>query len=162
MTDHTTAGPTKASFMDKLLNTVEKVGNKVPHPVLMFAYLIVGVIVLSAVLSFFGVSVTEKMAVPEPIAMTPDFYEDLSAYTLSGAESVDVKYEIKEQTIAIRSLLSMDGIRFLFTSFVPNFQGFGALAVPLRNRRVAASSQKCMTKSAPPGRCARAFQQASA
>lgn len=117
--------------MDKLLNTVEKVGNKVPHPVLMFAYLIVIVILLSAVLSFFGVSVTEKMAVPESIVITPEFYGDLSEYNLTEAAPADVKYEIKEQTIAIRSLLSTDGIRFMFTSFVPNFQGFGALAVTL-------------------------------
>ena len=131
MTDNATSVPAKASFMDKLLNTVEKVGNKVPHPVLMFAYLIVGVIVVSAVLSFFGVSVTEKMAVPVPVGITPEFYGDLREYNYSGGESADVKYEIKEQTIAIRSLLSIDGIRFMFSSFVPNFQGFGALAVTL-------------------------------
>ena len=131
MTENTTSGPAKVSFMDKLLNTVEKVGNKVPHPVLMFAYLIVGVIVVSAVLSFFGVSVTEKMAVPGPVAITPEFYGDLREYNYSGGQSPDVKYEIKEQTIAIRSLLSTDGIRFMFSSFVPNFQGFGALAVTL-------------------------------
>ena len=28
-------------------------------------------------------------------------------------------------------MLSIDGIRFMFTSFVPNFQGFGALAITL-------------------------------
>ncbi len=120
------------SFMDKLLNTVERVGNKVPHPVLMFFYLMIGVIVLSAVLSLFNVSVTEQIAVPAPILVTPDFYEDVSQYTLSGVGGItDVDYVIKEQTIAIRSLLNIDGIRFLFTSFVANFQGFGALAVTL-------------------------------
>ncbi len=114
-----------------MLNTVERVGNKVPHPVLMFFYLIIGVIVLSAVLSLLGVSVTEQIAVPVPVPVTPDFYEDVSEYSLSGAGTEDVDYEIKEQTISIESLLSIDGIRFLFTSFVPNFQGFGALAVTL-------------------------------
>lgn len=129
MTAGTTAsGP---SFMDKLLNTVERVGNKVPHPVLMFAYLTVGIIVLSAILALFGVSVTEQIAVPIPVDVTPDFYEDVSEYTLSGAGIEDVKFEIKEQTIAIRNLLNIEGIRFMFTSFVPNFQGFGALAVTL-------------------------------
>ena len=121
----------KPSFMDKMLNTVERVGNKVPHPVLMFSYLIVGVIVLSAILSLLGVSVTEQIAVPVPVPVTPDFYEDVSEYTVSGAGTEDVDYEIKEQTVAIESLLSIEGIRFLFTSFVPNFQGFGALAVTL-------------------------------
>ena len=131
MTAKPKADPGKPSFMDKLLNTVERVGNKVPHPVLMFSYLIVGVIVLSAILSLLGVSVTEPVAVPVSVPVTPDFYEDVSEYSLSGAGTEDVDYEIKEQTTSIESLLSIEGIRFLFTSFVPNFQGFGALAVTL-------------------------------
>ncbi|HRA64848.1 MAG TPA: AbgT family transporter [Caldilinea sp.] len=131
MTAGTTAGPDKPSFMDRMLNTVERVGNKVPHPVLMFAYLILGVIVLSAILGLMGISVTEQIAVPVPVEVTPDFYEDVSEYTLSGVGAQDVDFVIKEQTIPIKSLLSIDGIRFLFTSFVPNFQGFGALAVTL-------------------------------
>ena len=131
MTAKPKADPGKQSFMDKLLNTVERVGNKVPHPVLMFFYMMIGVIVLSAILSLLGVSVTEQIAVPVPVEVTPDFYEDVSEYSLSGAGTEDVEYEIKEQTISIESLLSIDGIRFLFTSFVPNFQGFGALAVTL-------------------------------
>jgi aminobenzoyl-glutamate transport protein len=118
-------------MMQKLLDGVEKVGNKVPHPVLMFFYLMIGVIVLSALLALLGVSVTEQIAVPVPIEVTPDFYEDVSEYTLSGIGDEDVDFVIQEQTIAINSLLSIDGIRFLFTSFVPNFQGFGALAVTL-------------------------------
>ncbi len=131
MTANTTSERARPSFMDRMLNTVERVGNKVPHPVLMFFYLIIGVIVLSAALSLLGVSVTEQIAVPVPVPVTPDFYEDVSEYSLSGAGTEDVDYEIKEQTITIESLLSIDGIRFLFTSFVPNFQGFGALAVTL-------------------------------
>ncbi len=131
MSAETAAGPAKPSFMDRLLNTVERVGNKVPHPVLMFFYLIIGVIVLSAILALLGVSITEQIAVPVPVEVTPDFYEDVGEYTMSGAGTEDVDYVIQEQTIAVRSLLSIDGIRFLFTSFVPNFQAFGALAVTL-------------------------------
>ncbi len=131
MTEKAAAGPGKPSFMDRLLNTVERVGNKVPHPVLMFFYLIIGVIVLSALLALLGVSVTEQPEAAVPVDVTPDFYEDVSEYTLSGAGTEDVDFVIQEQTITIESLLSIDGIRFLFTSFVPNFQGFGALAVTL-------------------------------
>lgn len=125
------AAPEKKGALEKLLDGVEKVGNKVPHPVLMFFYLMIGVIVLSALLSLLGISVTEQIAVPVPVEVTPDFYEDVSQYTLSGVGSGDVKYVIQETTITINSLLSIEGIRFLFTSFVPNFQGFGALAVTL-------------------------------
>ncbi|MCB0257569.1 MAG: AbgT family transporter, partial [Anaerolineae bacterium] len=88
-------------------------------------------IVLSAVLALLNVSVTEEIAVPVPVPATPDFYEDLAQYTLSGTGNQDVHFEIQEQTIPVKSLLSIDGIRFLFTSFVVNFQGFGALAVTL-------------------------------
>jgi aminobenzoyl-glutamate transport protein len=131
MTVNLKADPGKPSIMDRMLNTVERVGNKVPHPVLMFFYLILGVIILSAILSLLGISVTEQIAVPLPVEATPDFYEDVSEYTLSGIGTEDVDYEIVEQTISIKSLLSIDGIRFIFESFVPNFQGFGALAVTL-------------------------------
>ena len=131
MTATAAADPGRRSFMDKLLDAVERMGNKVPHPVLMFFYLMTGVIGLSAVLSLLGVSVTEQIAVPVPMPVTPDFYEDVSQYTLSGLGTRDVDYEIREQTVAIRSLLNIEGIRFLFTSFVSTFQGFGALAVTL-------------------------------
>ena len=41
----TAAAPPPKTFMDRLLDGVEVVGNKVPHPVLMFGYLIVFIIV---------------------------------------------------------------------------------------------------------------------
>lgn len=94
----------------------------------MFLYLMIGVIVLSAILSFFGVSVTEQIVVPVPVEVRPDFYEDGSEYTLSGLGEGNVEFVIVEQTITINSLLNIEGIRFLFIFFVPNFQAFGALA----------------------------------
>ena len=60
--------PTKKSFSEKMLDGIEKAGNKVPHPVIMFLYLILGVMVLSLVLSWFNISVTEDVAVPIPKA----------------------------------------------------------------------------------------------
>jgi len=38
---------------------------------------------------------------------------------------------IKQETAEIQSLLSVDGVRFLFTSFVSNFSGFSVVAVIL-------------------------------
>ncbi len=112
------------------LGTVERIGNKVPHPVLMFLYLIIGVIVLSAVLDAMGVSVTEQIAVPVSQDVETEFYTD-STEPLEGlpAEPWDTDFEIQEQTIAIRSLLTTEGIRFIFTSFVSNFAGFSVVAV---------------------------------
>ena len=112
------------------LGTIERIGNKVPHPVLMFLYLILIVIALSAILDWMGVSVTEEIAVPITDGVEADFYVD-STEPLEGLplEPWDTQYEIKEQTIAIQSLLTTEGIRFIFTSFVSNFAGFSVVAV---------------------------------
>ncbi|NTV38218.1 MAG: hypothetical protein HGA82_03450, partial [Anaerolineales bacterium] len=42
----------------------ERVGNKVPHPAIMFLALVVGVIVLSQVLAWIGVSATYEVIEP--------------------------------------------------------------------------------------------------
>jgi aminobenzoyl-glutamate transport protein len=112
------------------LGLIERAGNKVPHPVLMFLYLIIGVVVLSSVLAFAGVSVTETIAVPDAVEVVPDYYEDSTQPIL---EPADLDYEdgwhLEEVTIPVKGLLSVEGIRFIFTSFVPNFAGFGVIAV---------------------------------
>ncbi|MBX3058129.1 MAG: AbgT family transporter [Anaerolineae bacterium] len=113
-----------------LLATVEKIGNKVPHPVMMFLYLIIGVIILSQIMAWLGVSVTEEIAVPVPAPAIPDFYEDTAnpGYIVP-VDPYQAEFEIETRTIPIRSLLSVEGIRFIFTSFVPNFSGFAVLGI---------------------------------
>ena len=118
------------TVMGRLLDVIERAGNKVPHPVMMFLYLIIGVIVLSAVLAVAGVSVTEEIVVPDAVEVIPDYYED-STQPILEPENLDYEgnYHIEEVTIPIKSLLDTEGIRFIFTSFVPNFAGFGVIAV---------------------------------
>ena len=41
----------------------------------------------------------------------------------------DPEYEIEKQTIEVRASSIVDGIRFIFTSFVNNFAGFAVVAV---------------------------------
>ncbi|NJN81692.1 MAG: AbgT family transporter, partial [Caldilineaceae bacterium] len=120
----------KSGFTQRLLNGIEAVGNKVPHPVLMFLYLIIGVIVLSHILYLAGVSVTELIAVEVPVPTEREYYEDTTAPgVVVSPDTYGADYEIQERTIAIESLLTVSGIRFLFSSFVGNFQGFGVVAV---------------------------------
>jgi aminobenzoyl-glutamate transport protein len=70
--------------------------------------------------------------VPVANAVVPDFYEDTTEPgELLPLEPYDTDYEIVTQTIAIRSLLDTEGVRFIFTSFVANFAGFGVVAVTL-------------------------------
>jgi aminobenzoyl-glutamate transport protein len=88
--------------MQKLLDWVERAGNKVPHPAVLFFLLIALVVVLSVVLAGIGVSYQR---------LNPEMHQS------------------EEATSAIRSLLSADGIRFIVTSVVPNFVNFGPVGI---------------------------------
>lgn len=118
----------------KLLDTIERLGNKVPHPVIMFLYLIAGIAVLSAVLAAFDVSVTETVAQPVPIDELRDLRDTLggniTAWDVDAGEEFDVpEYLLVEETYEVRSLLSPDGIGYMLSSFVNNFAGFAVVAV---------------------------------
>ncbi|MCE2924637.1 MAG: AbgT family transporter [Phycisphaeraceae bacterium] len=90
------------TFGQRLLNGIEAVGNKVPHPVLLFLILIIIVVIASAVLQLFDASAT---------------FERINTDT----------HQVETQTQPVRSLLSGEGVRFMFSSLVPNFLGFVAL-----------------------------------
>jgi aminobenzoyl-glutamate transport protein len=117
-------------FTQRILDGIERFGNRVPHPVLMFLYLIIGVIVLSAILAFAGVSVTDEVVVPDDVKTVPGYYEDTTQPILTPNDlEYQGDYHVETVTIPVKSLISGDGIRFIFTSFVPNFAGFGVVAV---------------------------------
>jgi aminobenzoyl-glutamate transport protein len=92
--------------MQGILDAVEKIGNKVPHPAVIFLILLAIVIVLSHVFYLLGTSVTYQ---------TIDLQTD----------------EIIQNTTTVNSLLTTDGIRFLFTSMIRNFMGFRPVGVIL-------------------------------
>jgi aminobenzoyl-glutamate transport protein len=92
--------------MQGILDAVERIGNKVPHPAVIFLILLAFVIVLSHVFYLLGTSVTYQ---------TIDIRTD----------------EIVQNTTTVNSLLTADGIRFLFTSMIRNFMGFGPVGVIL-------------------------------
>ena len=92
------------SRMQKILDVVEKVGNRVPHPVVIFVILIGVVIALSHVLYMLGTSVSYQVINP-------------------------VTHKLEHATTAVQSLLTTAGIRFLFTGVVQNFMNFNAVGV---------------------------------
>jgi aminobenzoyl-glutamate transport protein len=100
----TGASPAKRGALDAFLDTIERVGNAVPHPAIIFLWLIALVIAVSAALAAFGVGVDYQRADPDTL-------------------------EIATVRTDVRSLLSADGIRFMITSPVANFLGFGAVGV---------------------------------
>jgi aminobenzoyl-glutamate transport protein len=121
--------PAQRTAIGRLLDVIETAGNKVPHPVMMFLYLIVGVIVLSQLLYLAGVSVTDEIVVPDTISVTPDYYEDTTYPQGPEGDILANGFHLETVTIPIRGLLTTEGIRFIFTSFVSNFAGFGVVAV---------------------------------
>ncbi len=133
MAEAATATAPKKGVADRMLDGIEKVGNKVPHPVLMFLYLIIFIALLSAVLAAFDVSVTEDIAVPVQTdqieAVIGDLGGSLQAYDENGEPIAIPEYVIQETTFAVQSLIDTDGIRFVFSSFVNNFAAFSVVAV---------------------------------
>lgn len=114
----------KTSWLDR----IERLGNAVPHPAIIFAGLCVFIIVLSALLALFDVSVTQQIETA-PGGITDEIEGGTQAPD-DNLPSPD-EVEIVEETVAIESLLTIDGIRFLFTSFVSNFSSFTVVAVIL-------------------------------
>jgi len=98
------AAQAQKGAMQKILDVVERVGNKVPHPVVIFLILIALVIVLSHIFYVMGVAITYQVINPET-------------------------HKLDTVTTAARSLLTADGIRFMFTGVVSNFMGFQAVGV---------------------------------
>jgi aminobenzoyl-glutamate transport protein len=97
------AAPSK-SLTQKVLDVVERVGNKVPHPVLIFLILILLVLALSHALYLAGASVTYQVINPET-------------------------HEVETVTTAARSLLTASGVRDMYVGVVPNLMGFSAVGL---------------------------------
>ncbi|MGF3114265.1 AbgT family transporter [Facklamia sp. P12937] len=95
-------GKNKKSFVHRSLDWVEKVGNKMPHPVVIFIILSAITILISDLVYRSGVSV----------------------------EFFDAKAD-ETSTIAAVSLLNSDGLRYIFESAVSNFTSFAPLGTVL-------------------------------
>jgi aminobenzoyl-glutamate transport protein len=125
--------PAPAGMMERILGAIERGGNKMPHPAILFLWLCVGVIVLSVVLAWFDVKVTYEVAKPPAIAVE-EVVQGGSTQPSGGLPDASVQqgeYEVVTETAAVQSLLSADGVRFMFTSFVANFRNFAAVAIIL-------------------------------
>jgi para-aminobenzoyl-glutamate transporter family len=114
-----------------MLDGIERVGNKVPHPAIIFLGLVGLVIVLSAIFSAFDVSVTYDVAEQPPLVAEEEYVGGSvqPEAVIPPEEYLDDEVTIVQETTSIRSLLGADGIRFIFSSFVNNFASFSVVAV---------------------------------
>lgn len=95
---------TPKTGLEKILDTIERVGNKVPHPAVIFIWLILGVIVLSHIFYLMGASAT---------------YESINPDT----------HQTEQVTATAKSLLTGGGIRMMYADLIKNFMGFTAIGV---------------------------------
>ena len=89
----------KRGFVLRALDGIERVGNKLPHPVTLFAIFALAVVLLSSLFSAIGVKVADPMN--------------------------------EGEVLAVKNLLSSEGIAYLFESAVTNFTSFAPLGTVL-------------------------------
>ena len=104
MNEASQAIETRKTFMQRLLDGIERVGNTVPHPAVIFVLLMGIVIVLSHILYLLGSRVSYEVINPDT-------------------------HKIEKMTTVARSLLTVDGIRFMYTTVVQSFMNFQAVGV---------------------------------
>jgi aminobenzoyl-glutamate transport protein len=121
----------KRGITQKLLDGIETLGNKVPHPAVIFLILCGLIIVLSHVLYLFDTSVTYDVVEPAAVVVEEDYVGGsvVPNVPVPLEDYGDVPLEVHEETTEVESLLTGDGVRFLFTSFVSNFANFSVVAV---------------------------------
>src|SRR5687768_4505425 len=110
----TAAAEGSRTFTQRMLDSIERAGNQDPHPVIIFLYLIVGVFVLSAILDLLNVGITEEILVPASLEIVEAEYVGGTLQpTGVVVQEQSNDYVIEEVTINVRSLLTVEGIRFI-------------------------------------------------
>jgi aminobenzoyl-glutamate transport protein len=120
-------GEREGGLAQRALAWIERAGNRVPNPAILFLALCAAVIVLSQLLDWIGVSITSEVVTPTGAGVE----QRLDGVSALPYDAAPEDYAVETQTFEIKGLLTGAGIRFMFTSFVPNFLGFTAVGVIL-------------------------------
>jgi aminobenzoyl-glutamate transport protein len=127
------AVPVEHTRMERILDGIERLGNKMPDPAILFLWLCLGVILLSQALAWLDVKATYQVVEAPPVPAVETYYGGSNEPVYVGPsehEPAD-SYEVTTKTTEVKGLLTVDGIRFLFTSFVDNFRNFAAVTIIL-------------------------------
>lgn len=123
----------RRTLLERALDAIERGGNRMPHPAILFLALCGGVIVLSQILDWAGVEATYEIVKPPAVPTEETYYG-------GSTEPVDVgpaqpvapeDYQVTTETAKVEGLLTAEGVSYLFTSFVSNFRNFAAVAIIL-------------------------------
>lgn len=94
----------KVSLYNRWLNGIEAIGNRLPHPIALFSFFALAVVVISAICSALGVSATGELI-------------------------TDGK--LQETTVSSVSLLTKEGLTYMLTHAVTNFTTYAPLGMVL-------------------------------
>jgi aminobenzoyl-glutamate transport protein len=121
------------TFMQRMLDGIERLGNKMPDPAILFLWLCLGVILLSQALQWLDVKATYQVVAPPPVAAEQTYYGGSSEPSYVGPTEPEpaTDYKVQTETTKVKGLLTVEGVRYLFTSFVDNFRNFAAVAIIL-------------------------------
>ena len=121
-------------FLERMLDGIERLGNKMPHPAILFLLLCASVIVLSQILYWFNVHATYEVVKTPPVAAEQIYYGGSTEPVYVGPNEpipADQYDKVVTETTKVQGLLTGEGVRYLFTSFVSNFRNFAAVAIIL-------------------------------
>ena len=98
----------RPGMMDRVLGGIERVGNKVPHPAIMFLALCIGVIVLSQLMAWAGVGATyEVVRPPDQSVEAIDVGGSMLPAEVMPSQPPDASdYEVVTETVEIKGLLT--------------------------------------------------------
>ena len=119
--------------MERMLDGIERLGNKMPDPAILFIWLCIGVIVLSQILYWADIKVTYEVIKPPAIPTEETYYGGSTVPVDVGPTEAapPAAYHIEREVAKVQGLLTTKGVRFLFTSFVDNFRNFAAVTIIL-------------------------------
>ncbi len=100
--------PTVTRFLERILDGIERFGNKMPNPAILFLALCVIVIVLSQVLYWFDVKATYQVVEPPPVVAEEIYLGGSDRAGRRRAERAEPasSYEIKTETTKVKGLLT--------------------------------------------------------
>jgi len=121
------------NFLERILDGIERIGNSMPDPAIQFLGLCVAVIIVSQVLYWFNVQATFEVVKTPPVPTEQIYYGGSVEPTDVGPTVPEPAkaYKLEKETAKVKGLLTGEGVRYLFTSFVSNFRNFAAVAIML-------------------------------
>ncbi len=102
----------KEGFVQRMLDGIERVGNKVPHPAIIFLGLCVLVIVLSAVLAAFDVHATYDVVEGPGVAADTEYLGGsvVPEIVAPPKDYAAPDLEVRQETTEVKSLLNTEGV----------------------------------------------------